>query len=101
MTNDEQSGVTVQTISSQLTVYPNPNMGAFTVNYQSANSDEHTVQVEVFNLLGQTLITNLVEIENGILNQQIELPSEISSGIYFVRVIDGIERMDQKIILQK
>ncbi len=101
MTNDEQSGVTVQTISSQLTVYPNPNMGAFTVNYQSANSDEHTVQVEVFNLLGQTLITNLVEIENGILNQQIELPSEISSGIYFVRVIDGVERMDQKIILQK
>ncbi|MDR3680206.1 MAG: T9SS type A sorting domain-containing protein [Flavipsychrobacter sp.] len=67
-----------------ISIYPNPNSGNFTVNGNVG--DEKEVRIEVSNLLGQVVYATNHTVSNGILNQQLNLPSTIPNGLYQVKI---------------
>ncbi|MEI7801216.1 MAG: fibronectin type III domain-containing protein [Bacteroidota bacterium] len=100
LNSEMQNNQQVENLSNELSIYPNPNSGMFNFDYLSSNTEFHTVQIEVMNLLGQVLKTEVVEINSGILNHPINLSNDCASGIYFVRLTDGNCRTEKKFIIQ-
>jgi len=91
-----QSTAGIKQLSSQkvqVTVYPNPNNGNFSVNY---NLKEEAV-LEVLDIVGNLISTySLKYTEN-----KIEIGSnKLENGIYFIRVETGKDSYTQKIIVQ-
>ncbi|MBX7241535.1 MAG: T9SS type A sorting domain-containing protein [Bacteroidia bacterium] len=79
-----QSFETDMNVNLQATVYPNPNNGTFTVSV--VNIPEPRLQIEVVNLVGQTVYSQSVNTENGMLHHEVELEKELPQGTYLVRV---------------
>jgi hypothetical protein len=69
--------------SGGLLLYPNPGRGKFHV--KGFNSDEKTITVEVMDLMGRQIEKMRPKVENGIA----ELNLQLSSGVYFFRVMHG------------
>jgi len=76
----------------QVTVFPNPNNGQFTVQFTNVESN---TQVIIFNNLGQKVYETIVSGES----QRIELPN-IKRGIYLLKAISGQKQFDRKIMVQ-
>lgn len=77
----------------EFSLYPNPNNGAFTVQFNSNSTS--TVSVEVFDIGGRKIYDKAFE-NNGTFAENIEL-SGVKSGIYLVNINDGNKRMVRKI----
>ncbi|MCD0470048.1 reprolysin-like metallopeptidase [Flavobacterium sp. JAS] len=74
-------------------LYPNPNKGNFTIQFESDATNR--VQVYVHDILGKKVYSNSFDNTSNF-NQNIQL-SDVSSGIYLVTVIDGDRRTVKKI----
>jgi hypothetical protein len=70
----------------ELFILPNPNNGSFTLTGQLPCADACTVEIEVTDVLGKTIYSEKVNVDNGNLNTRIALGSEIANGVYLVRV---------------
>ncbi len=77
----------------EFSLYPNPNNGAFTIQFNSNSTSN--VKVEVFDLGGRKIYDKAFE-NNGAFAENIEL-SSVKSGIYLVTISDGNRRMVRKI----
>jgi hypothetical protein len=77
-------------------LYPNPNKGNFTINYQSKANN--TVNVTINDLSGRLVYSNNFK-NNGLLSENIQLKN-ISAGVYLVNVQDGEKKMMKKIIIK-
>lgn len=82
--------------NSKLTIYPNPNKGAFTVNFKAESSN--TIDILVHDTRGRevyskSFITNTLE------NETIQLEN-IETGIYMVTVKDGKTITVKKMIIE-
>lgn len=73
-----------------ISIYPNPSNGIFTLNLQSAKGE-----IYIYNLLGEV-------IHNSKMNSSVSkiYLSEHANGIYFVRVISGSEIYSGKLLKQ-
>src|SRR6185436_7279325 len=84
---------TIQIISADnsemVSLYPNPNSGQFMIDISRLSNEEDQVKVEVMNLVGQTVLTNISTVTYGHLNEYINLPESTTTGTYFVRVTVG------------
>ncbi|WPO79896.1 reprolysin-like metallopeptidase [Flavobacterium sp. KACC 22761] len=77
-------------------LYPNPNKGNFTIQFES--QAETGVKVFVHDVLGKTVYSKTFDLTSNF-NQNIQLPSTTSAGLYLVTVIDGNRRTVKKIIV--
>ncbi len=75
--------------SEAISIYPNPNGGQFALDISRMSNDEVQVKIEVMNVLGQTVLTNISEIKDGHGNEIVTLPETTAAGTYFVRVTSG------------
>jgi len=82
--------------SGQFSLYPNPNNGEFTVSLRTASEN---VGIEVFDIRGRAVYTQLFKNVGGVLNQSINL-SSVQSGMYLVKVSSGIQTATKKIIIE-
>ncbi|KFF04714.1 zinc-dependent metalloprotease [Flavobacterium reichenbachii] len=76
-------------------LYPNPNKGNFTIQFQSESTTG--VKVLVHDVLGKIVYDKTFE-NTGDFNQNIQL-ANASSGIYLVTVIDGNKKTVKKIVI--
>jgi subtilisin-like proprotein convertase family protein len=76
-------------------LYPNPNKGSFTIQFESDSLNR--VEVFVHDILGKKIYSNSYD-NTKFFNQNIQL-SNVSSGMYIVTVIDGDRRTIKKIIV--
>lgn len=76
-------------------LYPNPNKGSFTVEFESNSGSG--ARIFVHDVLGRTVYSKTFE-NTTHFNQNIQL-SNVVSGMYFVTVIDGDRRTVKKIIV--
>ncbi|MBX7243415.1 MAG: T9SS type A sorting domain-containing protein, partial [Bacteroidia bacterium] len=83
ITDEENNAVDI-VLEAGISVYPNPNNGAFTVSAE--NILDETAKVEVMNMLGQVVYTQEVSTDNGLLSHEINLSNESSFGTYLVRI---------------
>lgn len=75
--------------------YPNPNLGSFTVQFESDSI--HSIEVLVHDIFGQKIFNKTFE-KTYNFNQNIQLPNT-SSGLYFLTVIDGNREFVKKIVV--
>lgn len=76
-------------------LYPNPNKGSFTVQFESKSNDG--VKIFVHDILGKKVYENTFESTSDF-NQNIQLQN-VSAGIYLVTVVDGDRRTVKKILV--
>ncbi len=72
-----------------LSVYPNPNQGQFVMDLQMGDLTSQDVRIDVMNMLGQVVYTQITNISDGHITEGIALSESIASGNYMVRVMAG------------
>ncbi len=90
-------GVTEESLLNEITVYPNPNNGVFTL---SVNSNIGDMQIVITDLQGRVVYSS---IENNIsagFTQQINLQGE-ATGLYLMQITGNGEQRIEKIAVQK
>jgi len=82
----------------QLTVYPNPNNGQFTISIKNSQPGS-TAQVEVYNVMGEKVYTQS-NIENPTINVDL---SNQANGVYMYRVLTNNNAIigEGKLVIQK
>src|SRR5690606_27523339 len=78
-------------------VFPNPNQGEFNIKLNSASTSK--INVEVYDVSGRMIYQNLYE-KGGDFNETILLKNA-QSGIYLLRVSDGLRRATKKIVVDR
>ena len=81
-----------------LTLFPNPNSGSFTL--QLSQAKRGFAQVEVLNMLGQTVYTKKVAAAGGSFSEQVNL-AKLPAGLYVVKVQQAGKSFTQRFVLQK
>jgi subtilisin-like proprotein convertase family protein len=76
-------------------LYPNPNKGSFTIQFESKSNDG--VKVFVHDILGKKVYENTFESTSNF-NQNIQL-QKVPAGVYLVTVVDGDRRTVKKIVV--
>jgi hypothetical protein len=88
-------------IAEDVTVIPNPNHGVFTVRGTIGLPSEDQVSLQITNMLGQTIYTATAIKKDSELNEQITLGSNISNGIYLLRVSCGESQKFFHIVIEQ
>ena len=83
-------------------IFPNPADHFFSVvkNFNNETLNEDCV-IFLTDLLGQTVLIQPAQIENGLLKTIVDLPEEIASGIYLVEVRSSVSRSVQRVVISK
>jgi hypothetical protein len=93
-------GVKSVNAGQELTLLPNPNNGAFTIEGNVASGDNE-LKIEVMNLLGQVVCRQTIPVNNGTVNAQVILNSDLSNGVYLLNAISGQEHTITRFTLNK
>lgn len=80
------SGMDDHAYQNNLLLYPNPNRGSFTVEYNSPNADP--IRISMMDLTGRVIVDQLEKGNNGLLVKTIRLTNR-QPGSYLIRLIDG------------
>ena len=84
--------------NTQLTVFPNPSNGVFTVSL-NANKGSHTMVLSVINTLGQTVSTSSFSDVQASFSKQIDL-SSLAKGVYFIKLNSDTQTFYNKVVIQ-
>ncbi len=91
ITIEDCPGVHQLTMDNEITIYPNPANGAFTI----ASTNTKIENIKVVNLLGEEILAVTPNNQSTIINNQ------FTKGIYFVQVTDANKNIiNKKIIIQ-
>lgn len=82
-------------------LYPNPSNGAFTVKMNTANGANQVIKMNVMNAIGQVVFEKTPIVENGYINEKIELNSSFAAGLYIVQVMIGDNEYNTKMMVAK
>ena len=78
-------------------LYPNPNNGRFTINFEADAISP--VEVNVFDLRGRVIYSNTFA-NQSLFNETIDLNS-IQSAVYLLKVKNGNRSVTKKIVIDK
>lgn len=73
------------TIGTEVSIMPNPTSGLLTINGTFGNGVAEAT-LEVVNMMGQRVYTGKATLQNGILDQQLQLDSALPSGMYILNM---------------
>lgn len=96
--NEEESKSIDEAQPKTIRVFPNPNSGSFTFEYQT--TEEGTGDLQILNVMGQSIYNTSVSVTGGLFQQQIDLGDSFQKGIYVVRFTLNGEQHDRKLVLQ-
>ncbi|APY08925.1 hypothetical protein BWZ20_11705 [Winogradskyella sp. J14-2] len=87
-------------LSRNLTVYPNPSKGEFTIAFESnLNSVDNTVKVDVYDLQGRLVYNNNFMNTASLFKETITLENA-KAGVYMVNISEGNRTTSHKLIIQ-
>ncbi|MES2703095.1 MAG: T9SS type A sorting domain-containing protein [Bacteroidota bacterium] len=72
--------------TSEFSLFPNPNTGAFTLNGTITGGSDQALAIEVTNMLGQVIYRGSAVPQGGAVSQQVALGSDLAPGSYIMRV---------------
>lgn len=81
----------VPSFVENITAYPNPNSGIFTIN-GAAKADNNIATIEIADITGRVLIKDNAVIINNMIHKEMQLSGKIPAGIYMLRVSAGADR---------
>ena len=83
-------------VSNDFNIYPNPNNGSFSVQFNSSTAND--IKINVHDIRGREVFSQTYA-NTGLIQQNLELKN-VSSGVYMVTVLDGDTKMVKKIIVE-
>jgi methionine-rich copper-binding protein CopC len=86
---------------TQLSVFPNPSDGKFSVQFSSDNIQDASATIQLFNVTGQMVFEENTLMTDGQLRKEISLSSSLPAGIYFLQVKVNDEVYTEKVVLEK
>jgi glycosidase len=87
------------TSNSAIEVWPNPNYGSFTLSFTLQNSSK--AFVSIYSITGQNILNREVTgLPSGSNSLEIQLPSYISTGLYFCKITAGSKILTTKILIR-
>ena len=93
--NNTFTGTTSLTLDKAITVYPNPTSGKVNVSYTLTNNQPMTI--EVTNSIG-AIVANKTVTGGGLGVAELNL-SDVTSGVYFVRLTNNGETTVKKLVV--
>lgn len=81
---------------SNFVLYPNPNKGNFTVQFNSSSSND--IAISVHDMRGRLILNNSYN-NTGLISQNVQL-NNIQAGVYLVTVQDGNRKEVRKIVIE-
>lgn len=91
--------IQLNTNENQLTdfvIYPNPNKGSFTIQFDNISSNE--IKVNVYDMRGRTIFEN--KYSNQVtFNENIQLDNA-QAGVYLVTVSDGNQKLVKRLVIE-
>ncbi len=85
-----------------LTLFPNPSNGNFTITGSADFMiDAQTVSAEIIDITGHMVLALDVPVANGSISRSIQLPCEITNGIYFVKIGTGTQNQVLRLSLNR
>ena len=89
--------ITELSVLNNLTVFPNPSIGAFTIQYESSVNEE--VVVSVYSLIGQCVYTTKMKATAG--DNQIRIQqNQLNKGVYFIELTINSHKQTTKLVIQ-
>lgn len=83
--------------ANDISVYPNPTNSSFTIDF--ALDAKNDVNIAVYNMMGSIVYSSS---ERGLMNDKVEIDlSNEASGLYFLDVEFGNERITKKVMLER
>ena len=81
---------------SNFVLYPNPNKGNFTVQFNSTSSNK--IGISVHDMRGRLILNNTYN-NSGLFSQNVQLDT-IEAGVYLVNVQDGDKKVVKRIVIE-
>ncbi len=94
---ENTSGISELIINEGLTVFPNPSLGAFYINYNS-NINENLI-IEIYSISGKKIFTKKINKNPDTLKFPINLNNE-KKGIYLISISSETKTFTEKIIIE-
>ncbi len=76
----------VNSFTTSLSLFPNPNMGSFTLSGTMASTNGEMVSVDVMNVVGQKVYSGFTTVKNGNLRHEVTVGENIAPGTYLLKV---------------
>jgi PKD repeat protein len=91
-------GITENSLSDAVSIYPNPASDVLTINVDNVIGDELTI--ELSNIAGQVVITRSLSEFNGSAKEDIDV-NDLTEGVYFVKVYTNEATTTVRVVVQK
>ncbi|MBK5284959.1 MAG: HYR domain-containing protein [Bacteroidia bacterium] len=86
--------------SSELKVYPNPNNGNFTLDFQSDNTSNEDLLVQIKSVAGNVVYSKTISATDGHFEGVLH-SGDLDEGFYIVNIQQGAESVNQTIVIMK
>ena len=93
--------VIVNALPFDVKLFPSPNNGAFTVTGIAGTDKDVAVAIEVTNMLGQVVYANQSVAANGMINNQVSIGGNLSSGNYVLIARNGNENKTIHFVIER
>jgi len=97
------SGLALATdaVESTLTMYPNPNRGdQLFISITEVGSDVRTASMDIYDMTGKRVAARTITVQDGFVNQSVELNGAIAGGLYVVNITAGDKTYTERLVIQ-
>jgi hypothetical protein len=74
-------------------IYPNPNLGVFTIEISEIEKNKETTELSIYNVLGELVY------QSKIIDQKSTI-TLFAAGVYYLRMVSGQEIVNKKVIVE-
>ena len=103
--NGDQSVTITQIIVSpvlfEVTMFPNPNRGSFTVHGVIGSMQDEVVTIEITDVLGRRVYSSTAIARDGIISAQLQPGSSLENGVYLLNVRSTSESMTLRFLVER
>jgi hypothetical protein len=86
--------------SPGLKLYPNPNNGQFVIQLNAAGEADGNAKIQMIDVLGRIVHTENANVSSGKLQKTVSMPSQVTRGVYMLRIIIKDKAYQTKLIYQ-
>ncbi|MBL7950572.1 MAG: T9SS type A sorting domain-containing protein [Flavobacteriales bacterium] len=88
-------------VNTTFTMYPNPNRGdQLFVSINELGNAVGTVSMDIFDMTGKRISARTLTVQDGFVNQAVDLNGDLAAGLYLVNIIAGDKTFSERLVIQ-